>query len=167
MPPVVRVANSSWNETSKVRGANWRVRVPAAATEWKLGQSRVLRDGPDATLIVYGALAQNVMIAADALACEGINVEVIDARFCKPLDETMLARVLRTGHPVLTIEDHSLQNGFGTAVIEHAVAHHLPTRWLTRLGIPDRLVAHAWLEVNGEYFDPGAANYRPVHFVGP
>jgi 1-deoxy-D-xylulose-5-phosphate synthase len=115
----------------------------AAATEWKLGRSRVLREGPDATLIVYGALAQNVMIAADALACEGINVEVIDARFCKPLDEAMLARVLRASHPVMTIEDHSLQNGFGTAVIEHAVAHHLPTRWLTRLGIPDRLVAHA------------------------
>jgi 1-deoxy-D-xylulose-5-phosphate synthase len=116
---------------------------PAAATEWKLGQSRVLREGPDASLIVYGALAQSVMVAADALACEGINVEVIDARFCKPLDETMLARVLKAGHPVLTIEDHSLQNGFGTAVIEHAVAHHLPTRWLSRLGIPDRLVAHA------------------------
>src|SRR5205807_9224 len=68
---------------------------------------------------------------------------VIDARFCKPLDEAMLARVLRGGRPVLTIEDHALQNGFGTAVIEHAVAHGLPTRWLTRLGIPDRLIAHA------------------------
>lgn len=39
-----------------------------------------------------------------------------------------------------------------------------------RIGVSktgDRLAAHAWLEVNGEYFDPGAGNYRPVHFVGP
>ncbi len=55
----------------------------------------------------------------------------------------MLARELRVGHPVLTIEDHALQNGFGTAVAEHAVSHNLPTRWLTRLGIPDRLIGHA------------------------
>jgi 1-deoxy-D-xylulose-5-phosphate synthase len=116
----------------------------AAAREWKLGKSRVLREGKDATLIVYGALAQSAMLAADALACDaGISVQVIDARFCKPLDEAMLARVLHEGHPVLTVEDHALQNGFGTAVIEHAVARALPTAWLTRLGIPDRLIAHA------------------------
>ena len=58
----------------------------------------------------------------------------IDARFCKPVDGDMLARVLRPGHPVLTVEDHSLQNGFGTAVLEYAVSQHLPTRWITRLG---------------------------------
>ena len=45
--------------------------------------------------------------------------------------------------PVFTIEDHALQNGFGSAVIEHAVAHDLPTDQITRLGIPDRLIAHA------------------------
>ena len=115
----------------------------AASQEWAIGQSRVLREGADATLIAYGALAQNAMLAAETLACEGIEVGVIDARFCKPLDAAMLSRVLKPDHPVLTIEDHSLQNGFGSAVIEHAVAHGLPTQWFSRLGMPDRLVAHA------------------------
>ena len=55
----------------------------------------------------------------------------------------MLSRVLNAEGPVLTIEDHSLQNGFGTAVLEYAVAHGLATDRLTRLGMPDRLVAHA------------------------
>jgi len=68
---------------------------------------------------------------------------VIDARFCKPLDAEMLSRVLTSGRPVLTIEDHSLQNGFGSAVVEHAVANNLPTDVITRLGMPDRLIAHA------------------------
>lgn len=68
---------------------------------------------------------------------------VVDARFCKPIDGEMLSRVLRAGHAVLTIEDHSLQNGFGSAVLEYAVAHNLPTASITRLGMPDRLIAHA------------------------
>lgn len=114
-----------------------------AAQEWTLGRSRVLREGADATILVYGALAQNAMLAAQELESEGVSVEVIDARFCKPLDADMLSRVLRAGHPVITVEDHSLQNGFASAVLEQAAAHNLPTQWLMRLGIPDRLIAHA------------------------
>jgi 1-deoxy-D-xylulose-5-phosphate synthase len=102
----------------------------------------VLRRGSDVTLLVYGALAESALIAAEELASEQISVELIDARFCKPLDAEMLARVLRPNHPVLTIEDHSVQNGFGTAVAEHAVSHRLPTAHLTRLGMPDRLIPH-------------------------
>jgi 1-deoxy-D-xylulose-5-phosphate synthase len=81
--------------------------------------------------------------AAEELAGENINVEIIDARFCKPLDHEMLTRVLNSGRPVLTLEDHALQNGFGTAVVEHAVSSNLPAAQITRLGMPDRLIAHA------------------------
>jgi 1-deoxy-D-xylulose-5-phosphate synthase len=115
----------------------------AAKADWAVGRSRVLRSGNDATLIVYGALAPAAMQAAEALEAEGIAVGVVDARFCKPLDGAMLRRVLRPGHPVLTLEDHSLINGFGSAVVEHAIAQGLPTANVGRLGIPDRLVAHA------------------------
>jgi 1-deoxy-D-xylulose-5-phosphate synthase len=114
-----------------------------AAGEWTIGKSRTLRTGDDATILVYGALAPNSMKAAEELANEGLNVGVIDARFCKPLDEEMLARTLRPGHPVLTLEDHALQNGFGSAVLEHAVKHGLPTDQITRLGMPDRMIPHA------------------------
>src|SRR5688572_1792217 len=114
-----------------------------AKRQWELGRSRVLREGTDATLIAYGALVQNALLAAEELDADGLSVEVIDARFCKPLDADMLARVLRAGRPVLTVEDHALQNGFGSAVIEHAVAQGLPADRITRLGMPDRLIAHA------------------------
>ena len=115
----------------------------AASKEWKVGQSRTLRNGSDATVIAYGALAEHVLSAAAELAGDEIEIEVIDARFCKPIDGEMLTRVLRPGHPVLTVEDHSLQNGFGAAVIEHAVSHGLPTKNITLLGMPDRMIAHA------------------------
>jgi 1-deoxy-D-xylulose-5-phosphate synthase len=115
----------------------------AASEEWAVGRSRVLREGTDATAIVYGALAPNVMQSAAELAAEGISLRIVDARFCKPLDCRMLARVLRPGHPVITIEDHSRQNGFGAAVAEYATANRLPVDDLTMLGMPDRLIAHA------------------------
>src|SRR5204862_440132 len=114
-----------------------------AKQEWSLGKSRRLREGEDATLIAYGALAENAMAAAEVLASEGIDLGVVDARFCKPVDGDMLRNVLRPGHPVLTLEDHALQNGFGSAVIEYAVAHQVGTEHLMRLGMPDRLIAHA------------------------
>jgi 1-deoxy-D-xylulose-5-phosphate synthase len=114
-----------------------------ANQEWELGKSRVLREGTDATLIVYGALCESAMAAAEELAIEGISVEVVDARFCKPIDGDMLARVLRSDRVVLTVEDHALQNGFGSAVLEHAVAYGLPTEKLKRLGMPDRMIGHA------------------------
>jgi 1-deoxy-D-xylulose-5-phosphate synthase len=114
-----------------------------AAIEWTVGKSRVLREGADATIVAYGALVQNAMLAAEELSADGLNVGVVDARFCKPLDGQMLASTLRPGHPILTVEDHALQNGFGSAVAEYAIAHHLPADDLTRLGMPDRLIAHA------------------------
>jgi 1-deoxy-D-xylulose-5-phosphate synthase len=116
---------------------------PAASQEWTVGKSRTLREGSDATILSYGALTLNAMVAAEELTAEGLSVSVIDARFCKPLDGEMLARTLRPGHPVLTLEDHALPNGFGSAVLEYAVAHNLPTEHVTRLGMPDRLIAHA------------------------
>ncbi len=116
---------------------------PAAAAEWLAGKSRLLRQGDAGTLLVYGALMAQAMAAAEQLAQFGQQWEVVDARFCKPIDGAMLQRVLRSNHPVLTIEDHSLQNGFGSAVLEYAAAHRLPTQWITRLGLPDRLIPHA------------------------
>jgi len=115
----------------------------AARLEWESGVSRVVREGVDATLVVYGALVAQAMVAADQLSAEGVEVEVVDARFCKPVDGGMLARVLTSDRAVLTVEDHSLQNGFGTAVLEYAIARHLPVDRLTRLGHPDRLIGHA------------------------
>jgi 1-deoxy-D-xylulose-5-phosphate synthase len=114
-----------------------------ASEEWQVGKSRVLKEGSDATIIVYGALAESVLTASELLAEDGTQIQIIDARFCKPVDGEMLARVLQPGHPVLTVEDHSLQNGFGTAVTEYAVSHGLPTANLIRLGMPDRLISHA------------------------
>jgi 1-deoxy-D-xylulose-5-phosphate synthase len=105
--------------------------------------SRTLREGTDATIIAYGSTAWQSVEAAKLLENEGLSVGVVDARFCKPLDGAMLARVFARGLPIITVEDHAVINGFGTAVVEHAAEHRYDARLVTRLGLPDRFIRAA------------------------
>ncbi len=109
-----------------------------------LGRSRRIRDGGDATLIAYGSTVAAAVEAAEALAREDIHVGVINARFAKPLDRQMIAATLQPGRPVLTVEDHMREGGFGSAVLEAAQEMGLPTDHVVRLGLPpDRFINHA------------------------
>jgi 1-deoxy-D-xylulose-5-phosphate synthase len=95
--------------------------LPECVAEGKpmrLGRSRRVRDGSDATLVGYGAVVSSAVQAAELLALEGIEVGVINARFARPLDEQMLRGLLSSSEPVLTVEDHSVAGGFGSAVLE-------------------------------------------------
>lgn len=110
---------------------------------FEVGRSQLLRDGPDAALLAYGAMCRNALDAADLLANEGIRVRVVNARFAKPIDAEMV-RAAFDGRPVVTIEDHSVTGGFGSAVLETAQEIGLATEQLTRLGMPaDRFIAQA------------------------
>ena len=110
---------------------------------FELGKARLLREGADASIVVYGALAHSALTAARELSAEGIETSVVSARFAKPLDEDLLAGLLEGGKPVILIEDHSKIGGFGSAVFEWAQANRLSTELVTHLGIPgDELIPH-------------------------
>jgi len=113
------------------------------APPFVLGRSRTLRNGSDATLLAYGASTIHAMEAADLLAAQDIFVRVVNARFAKPIDKEMVTTALLADHPVITVEDHSVVGGFGSAVLETANQLRLPTHQLHILGIPgDRFIAH-------------------------
>ncbi len=102
-----------------------------------LGRSRRVRDGKDATIIAYGSTVDASLKAADLLAGRHIEVGVINARFAKPLDRQMIASVLGAGHPVVTVEDHAREGGFGSAVLEAGHDMGLLTSQVIRLGLPE------------------------------
>ena len=113
------------------------------APPFALGRSRLMRDGAQATALAYGATVATAMEAAELLAAENVELRVINARFAKPIDQAMVIEALTSGHPVVTVEDHSLAGGFGSAVLETAQELQLPVERLTRLGLPvDRFIAH-------------------------
>ena len=90
--------------------------VPEGDFTIPLGQAKVTREGTDVTLIAYGMMAHYALEAADLLAGEGINAEVVDVRTLRPLDgETLLASVRKTGKAVIVYEDNRF-GGYGAEI---------------------------------------------------
>lgn len=121
-----------------------RDQVPESLGEapaFEYGKSRVVREGRDASILAYGAAVSHALDAAELLAADNVFVRVVNARFAAPIDAEMVAAALAAGHPVLTVEDHSVSGGFGAAVLEAAQEMGLPAEHITRLGMPaDRFI---------------------------
>jgi transketolase len=119
-----------------------RANVPqiyGEADDFELGKARVLRSGEDVTIVACGVEVYLALEAADRLAAEGIQAEVIDAFSLKPLDAmTILDSARKTGF-VITAEEHSVIGGLGAAVAELFAAWpgvlHRP---LGFIGVQDR-----------------------------
>jgi 1-deoxy-D-xylulose-5-phosphate synthase len=109
----------------------------------ELGQSEIYEWGPDGVLIAYGSLFPTCVQAAEKLRTEGLEVGVINARFAKPLDRQTLLRAVEQLPFVITVEEGTLEGGFGSALLEAANAAGLETKHIVRLGIPDKFVEHA------------------------
>lgn len=103
--------------------------------ELEMGRAYVLREGADVSIVACGIEINEALIAAEALAEEGISAEVIDAFCVKPLDEeTVLASARKTGC-VVTAEEHSVIGGLGSAVAE-LLAENAPMP-MVRVGMKD------------------------------
>ena len=107
--------------------------VHDSAYRFQFGKADVLRPGNDVSVLATGGPLWNSLEAARKLAAEGIHAEVINVATIKPLDEeTILRSAGRTGH-VVTVEDHSVHGGLGSAVAE-LLAEVMPTP-LKRIGV--------------------------------
>jgi 1-deoxy-D-xylulose-5-phosphate synthase len=109
----------------------------------EMGQAEVYEWGDDAMLIAYGSLFPNCVKAAERLRDQGLSVGVINARFVKPLDKQTLLRAVEELPLIVTVEEGTLEGGFGSALLEAANGAGLDTRNIVRLGIPDRFIEHA------------------------
>ena len=116
--------------------ADWR--TPMRALE--IGRGEQLAHGTDLAIISTGTIAREVSEAIALLAAQGISAAHFDMTFVKPLDTAMLRDIARSGMPVLTVEDGTIEGGLGTAVAAWMAdeGYHPAMR---RLGIPDRFVA--------------------------
>ena len=123
------------------RGTGTGAALDVPLTELPIGISETLREGADVAILCYGPVANDALVAADALAAVGIEATVVNARFAKPLDaERFLAIAARIGR-VLTVEEHVIAGGFGSAVSELFVERGAKVE-LEILGVPDEWVDH-------------------------
>ncbi len=107
-----------------------------------IGRGELLRDGCDAAIVALGKAVPAALAAAERLAEMDCSVAVMDARFVKPLDVELLADLASRVRVVVTVEDHALAGGFGSAVLE-ALADAVPGTHVHRLGVGDRFIEHA------------------------
>ncbi len=111
-----------------------------------LGKSETLRQGEDIAILAIGNMVYPALAAADILAEQGISVEVVNARFVKPLDTTMLDDICSRFSKVLTVEDGQKQGGFGSAVMEYIGSTHNRTTDLYIHGLDDVFIDHGTQE---------------------
>ncbi|MDR3279821.1 MAG: transketolase family protein [Synergistaceae bacterium] len=104
--------------------------------EFEIGKSIRLRDGGDLTIITNGAMAHQSLAAADILQKEGISASVINMHTVKPLD-CEAVKVAAINGPIVTVEEHSVIGGLGSAVAEYksTLKNALPQLFI---GLPDK-----------------------------
>ena len=125
------------------RGNGVGVDISESPKKLEIGRGEVLREGADASIIAYGSMVYPSLAAADILAARGIKVQVINARFVKPLDADLILKAAADHEAIITVEEGYLAGGFGSAVIELLEENGLQDSVkVARLGVPDEIVTH-------------------------
>lgn len=123
------------------RGAGRGVPLTTDFCEIPVGKAESLRAGWDVALLAVGTMVARAEQTAELLAAEGYNPTVINMRFVKPLDEKLLTELAATHRLFVTLEENSLQGGFGSAVAEFIVDNDLVKNTsLLRFGLPDSFI---------------------------
>ncbi|MBI1336196.1 MAG: 1-deoxy-D-xylulose-5-phosphate synthase [Phycisphaera sp.] len=111
---------------------------------FELGKANLVRasrsDKPDVAILGYGTMVYEANTAVNELVQQGYDIALYDARFAKPVDIELVAQLVEKHIPVLTIEDHALAGGFGSAVLEAAHDAGLDTTGIHRMGMPMKYV---------------------------
>jgi len=99
------------------RGEGVGVEMPAIGTPLEIGKGRILREGAKIAILSLGTRLAEALRAAEQLAALGLSATVADARFAKPLDEDLIARLAREHEVLITVEEGSA-GGFGSHVLD-------------------------------------------------
>ena len=108
----------------------------------ELGRMEILREGTDGAVLAYGHMVQMALEAAALLDKRGVHIEVVNARFCKPLDEQGVLALCDRHDRVVTLEDHSRVGGFGSTVLECLSAHGPVRAQVQVMGVVDDILDH-------------------------
>ena len=125
------------------RGGGVGVALPSVPVAIEIGTGEILREGDGKVAIVgYGSGVGRGLDAAALLAEHGIDATVADARFAKPIDAALMARLAAEHELLVTVEEGVLAGGFGSGVWETLNDLDMVDARILRIGLPDRYVTH-------------------------
>mgnify|MGYP000513012958 CR=1 FL=1 len=110
-------------------------------TDVTLGTIRQVRNGTDVTLIGIGAIVSEALAAADLLACQGIQARVLAVHSLKPLDTAPVLAAARETGGIVTIEEHNIIGGLGSAIAETCLEAGISPGFFRRVGLQDQYPA--------------------------
>ncbi len=105
-----------------------------------IGKAETMRRGRDVAILAIGTMVHPALNAAELLKQEGIETEVANMRFVKPLDQQLLDDIAGRFSTVVTVEDNTVRGGFGSAVAEYYTSQKYKSPRLVLHGIPDRFI---------------------------
>lgn len=115
------------------------IRVYEEGTAFEIGKANLLREGTDVTIMTAGSLMiAESLNAASLLKKEGLSVRVVDMLTVKPLDAAYVKKCAEETGAIVTVENHNIIGGLGSAVAE-AIAEGVLAAPMKRIGIPDRI----------------------------
>ena len=106
-------------------------------SSFKIGQGNILKEGKDILIIAAGQLVSEALDCAEELEKEGYSIEVIDMFTIKPLDEKLLIKEAKGKSKIVTIENHSIYGGLGSAVSEVIAENGIPVP-VKRIGVKEK-----------------------------
>ena len=102
---------------------------------FQLGRARILKEGTDVCIIVTGGILEEVQKASDFLEADGISIQIISMHTIKPLDIEAILQAATKTSIVVTVEEHTLHGGLGSAVAETLLDHGVYPKGFLRIGL--------------------------------
>ncbi len=161
IPNIVISAPKDWQElrnllyTAIKSGKIFAIRYPRGSVigekgegfeEIEIGSWEKIEKGREIAILAVGKYVKKAIETREILKKYGFNPTVINARFVRPMDEEMLKETLKTHKYIVTMEDGTLNGGFGSAVAEYILDNGYLNS-LIRFGIPDRFIGHGKIEL--------------------
>lgn len=144
-------------EISKIQGPVYvrlgRLKSPVIYEEnqkFEIGKGIQIGEGTDATVIATGLMVSEAVMAKEELEKQGINIRVVDMHTIKPIDKELIVKCAKETKRIITIEDHSIIGGLGSAVCE-VLSEEYPCK-VTRMGMKDTFGKSGKAEKLLEYF---------------
>ena len=124
------------------RGSGLGVPLDEEMKELQIGKGEVIKDGSDITILAYGHTVDGAMMVSNMFEKEGISVAVINARFAKPVDKDLIVQYAKCTRCLITVEEHSLKGGFGSAVLEALQEEKVCSVPVKCIGLGDIVLEH-------------------------
>jgi 1-deoxy-D-xylulose-5-phosphate synthase len=142
------------------RGDGVGVELPARGVPLEIGKGRIISEGTKIALLSFGTRLSECMKAAEELTARGLSTTVADARFCKPLDEDLVSRLVREHEVLITIEEGAV-GGFSSHVLQYLAASGQLDRGLKirPMILPDVFIDHDKPE---KQYDEARLNARHI-----